>query len=75
MERLPIRTSKNITCSFTHIDLGTRQTINYRRKKGVIRYIEIDFDDLSLIIDHEFSDVFAAPATINGEECFYIEEI
>lgn len=76
MERLPIRTSKNITCSLTHIDIGSRQTINYRRKKGVIRDIEIDYDDdLSMIINHKFDDVFAAPANIDGEECFYIEEL
>lgn len=76
MERLPIRTSKTITCPFTHVEIGSRQTITYRRKKGEVRSIEIDFvDDDHMIIDHEFSDVLAAPANVDGEECFYIEDL
>lgn len=76
MEMMPIRTSKTITCAATHVELGSSQTITYRRKKGVIREINIDFDDkLFLIIDHKFDDVLAAPANIDGEECFYIEDL
>lgn len=76
MERLPIRTSKTITCPFTHVEIGSRQTITYRKKKGVVRYIEIDFkDEYRMTIDHKHDDVYAAPATIDGEECFYIEDL